>query len=95
MARRVALCVKVIDGDTFDIDAGIRIRLARVYAPRLETPEGQEAKRLLESLILDKVIISYEVVSIDDYGRSVAEVWVDNINVNDAMRSYGYDKPQQ
>ncbi|MAF86192.1 MAG: hypothetical protein CL875_06965 [Dehalococcoidales bacterium] len=45
--------------------------------------------RLLESLILSKTI-TYDIVARDDYGRSVAEVWVDIINVNDAMISCGY-----
>jgi endonuclease YncB( thermonuclease family) len=97
VVKQGAVCANVIDGDTFDTGSGIRIRLARVYAPEIETAEGQKAKRLLEVLILNKAI-RYEVVAKDDYGRSVAEVWVGGTlggtNVNDAMRSYGYEKPQ-
>lgn len=89
MVKQMAVCTNVIDGDTFDTEKGTRIRLARVHAPRVETDEGQRAKRLLESLILNKAI-TYEVVAIDDYGRSVAEVWVNSTNVNDIMISHGY-----
>lgn len=32
--------------------------------------------------------IVYEEKARDDYGRIVAQVWVGNINVNDAMNSY-------
>lgn len=90
----VAVCIRIVDGDTFDTNTGVRIRLARVYAPRIETKEGRRAETILESLILNKGV-NYEVVSIDIYGRSVAEVWVDNTNVNDIMRSQGYDKPRR
>ncbi len=89
MAKHGAVCMNVIDGDTFDTGAGIRIRLARVYAPEINTEEGKKAKRQLEALILGKSI-TYEVVARDDWGRSVAEVWVNSLNVNDVMRSYGY-----
>jgi len=89
MTRESAKCADVIDGDTFDTNTGVRIRLQRVNAPSINTLEGQKAKKLLESLILLK-IISYEIVARDTYGRAVAEVWVDSINVNDAMRNAGY-----
>lgn len=89
MVKQAAVCARVIDGDTFDIADGTRIRLARVNAPPISTPRGQDAKRLLESLILNKAI-TYEVVARDTYGRSVAEVWVNSTNVNDAMIRAGY-----
>ena len=89
MAKQTAICARVIDGDTFDTNTGIRIRLARVYAPPVDTQRGQAAKVFLESLILNKTI-TYEVVAKDTYGRSVAEVWVDGKNVNDLMIAAGY-----
>ena len=89
MAERSAICVGVIDGDTFNTNRIVRMRLARVNVPSTNTPEGQHAKALLESLILPN-FITYYVVAIDTYGRSVAEVWVDKTNVNDAMRAAGY-----
>lgn len=87
MVKQAAICI--IDGDTFDTDRNVRIRLARVKAPPVDTPEGQKAKRMLESLILRKAI-TYEPVATDTYGRTVAEVWIDSANVNDIMISYGY-----
>ena len=90
MVKQVAFCTNVIDGDTLDADdRNIRIRLARVNAPQIATTEGRTAKVLLESYVLNKSI-SYEVVAIDTYGRSLAEVWVDSTNVNDAMIAHGY-----
>lgn len=89
MVKQAAICIIVIDGDTFDTDRNVRIRPARVKAPPVNTPEGQKAKRMLASLILGKAI-TYERVATDTYGRTVAEVWVDSTNVNDIMISYGY-----
>ena len=56
---------------------------------RWKQAEGQEAKKLLSSLILQKAI-TYEVVATDRDGRIVAEVWVDTTNVNDYIRGQGY-----
>lgn len=92
MVKQGAVCADVVDGDTFDTRTGIIIRLARVYAPEIDTEEGKRAKGRLEMLILDKPI-TYEVVARDDWGRVVAEVRVNNVNVNDVMRSYGYAEP--
>jgi len=89
MAKQVTLCVKVIDGSTFDARNGIRMRLARVNTPRIDTIGAQRAKELLEELILNNVF-AYEVATIDDSGHSVAEVWVKGNNVNGIMITAGY-----
>ena len=86
---QTATCDYVKDGDVFKTKRNVWIRLARVNAPRIEIPEGQKAKKILGSLILQKAI-TYEVVATDRYGRIVAEVWVDSTNVNDYMRGQGY-----
>ena len=93
MVKQVATCAGVIDGVTFETDSKLRVRLARVYAPEITTTEGVRARNILMSM-MDRRVIDYEVVSHDDYGRCVCEVWVDNANVNDWMISQGYDKPQ-
>lgn len=72
---------EVIDGDTFCTKN--KIRLARVYAPEINTPKGVIAKRKLEEFILRKTI-SYEQVG-TSYDRLVAEVWLNGYNINDIM----------
>lgn len=89
MAKIAIICVGVISGDTFNTNRLVRMRLARVNVPAIDTLEGQYAKELLESLILSK-FITYDIVAEDAYGRALAEVWVNKINVNDAMRNAGY-----
>jgi len=89
MAKIAIICVGVINGDTFNTNRLVRMRLARVNVQSINTLEGQYAKELLESLILSK-FITYDIVAEDTYGRSVVEVWVNKTNVNDAMRAAGY-----
>ena len=83
-----AFCNYVRDGDTFRTLDGVWIRLANVCAPEMGTYGWSAAKRLLESLILNKWI-AYDKVG-TSYGRTVAEVWVDGVNVNSYMRRQGY-----
>jgi endonuclease YncB( thermonuclease family) len=83
------ICVSVISGDTFYTNRSVKMRLARVNVPSVNTREGQFAKELLESLILSK-FITYNTTGEDIHGTSVVEVWVDSRNINDAMRNAGY-----
>ncbi|MCI0723818.1 MAG: thermonuclease family protein [Acidobacteria bacterium] len=76
---------EVIDGDTFRT-AKI-IRLANVDAPELSQPGGQAAKKKLESLIGGKEVV-YDEKAHDNYGRIVAQVSVDGLDVNAAMNRY-------
>jgi len=78
--------IEVTDGDTFTIQGGTRIRLSGVEAAELGAPYSIMAKEHLEKLILSKNI-RYEQVS-SSFDRIVANVWVDNTNVNKAMKSY-------
>jgi endonuclease YncB( thermonuclease family) len=95
MTRISRICVRVIDGDTFVTNRGVRIGLARVKPPSVNTPEGRIAKGLLESLILGQFVV-YDTVAMGTRRGAVealAEVYVDNNNVNDAMRAAGYAEP--
>lgn len=61
--------------------------MENVDAPEMSQSGGSEAKQKLESLIFGKEVV-YEVQARDDYGRIIAQVWVDKKNVNDAMNAY-------
>ena len=80
-----AYVVEVIDGDTFKTKN--TIRLERVDAPELNQPGGKEAKQKLESLTLNKDI-TYEEKARDEFARIIAQVWVNNLNVNDTMNEF-------
>ncbi len=89
MVKRLAICESVISGNTFITAHDFRIRLARVKIPPVRTVNGTKAKMLLEAFISGNVI-DYEVTSEDNAGNSLAEVWVRNKNINDAMISAGF-----
>lgn len=72
IVQRVA---RVIDGDTFDTETGIRIRLAGISAP--EYPNGclsLKAKERLEELVLGKEV-KIEIIDKDNFGREVGFVF--------------------
>ena len=85
---------KVLDGDTFycipnQIIAGVRIhkdgsisvRLYGIDAPEKDQPYGIEAKNSLKELVQGKTV-RLDLKDIDKYGRAVALVFVDSLNVN-------------
>ena len=81
--------VRVIDGDTFDIEKGQRVRLAGADAP--EYPKGclsLQAKERLGKLILGKEV-KMETVEKDSFGRLVAFVEVEGLLVDKALVEEG------
>lgn len=81
--------VKVIDGDTFDLENGERIRLALINAP--EYPKGCmgiDAKARLEELVFNKTV-NIEKVQKDNFGRIVALVYLDKLFVNEILVEEG------
>ncbi len=91
---------KVVDGDTIDVllDLGfstfrlVRCRLARINTPELKNTttkqQALDAKSKLTAFLGGKKIV-VESKKIDCYGRSLAEVWADAINVSDWLLENG------
>ena len=82
----------VVDGDTFDISSGDRIRLANINCAETGSPWSYEATEMLRSLIYNRRVY----LDIDDYyttgpyGRLICVVYVDfnathYLNVNEAL----------
>lgn len=78
--------VSISDGDTFDLDGGLTVRLVGIQAPKLPLgrdgfeawPLGEDAKSLLESLTLGKsVALYYGTENRDRHGRALAHVMVE------------------
>jgi len=57
---------RVIDGDTFDVTSGDRIRLADVDAPEHYEEGYNESKNFLSELVLNKTVY----LDIDDISRT-------------------------
>jgi endonuclease YncB( thermonuclease family) len=85
---------EVLDGDSFVIPPDQIVRLDYLNAPELGYCYGEEAKKRLTELIDGKYV---RVVnpSKDSFKRIMAEVYVDDVFVNQVMVGEGYAKYQR
>lgn len=95
----------VVDGDTFDaiVDLGFnimmnrRFRLLGINAPESRTRDLNEksagiiSKEALKNLIEGK-IVTLDSKKKDKYGRWLAIVYVDGMNINEHMLNSGFAK---
>ena len=97
-----ALVTEVYDGDTVtvDIDLGLnvwvrkeKLRLHRINAPEVrgeERERGLASRDWLRAQILGSTVV---IETLQDkkgkYGRYLAEVWLGELNINDALVSEG------
>ena len=81
--------VEVVDGDTFQLKSGKRIRLLGVDAPEHDRCGGKEAKETLKALIAGKQVKLTEETP-EAYGRTLALVWVGKILVNEEILRQGW-----
>jgi len=74
-----AKVIHVVDGDTFDLSDGTRVRLQGVDAPELKQIGGRESRAYLENLIKGKEV----TVRVDGMhkGRVIGSVYLGNENV--------------
>lgn len=86
----------VVDGDTFDLSDGTRVRLLLVDTPEITNGHndcyGQEAADFTRGLIEGKQVqLSYDEAACKDrYGRTLAYVKVGDTELNTALVTQGY-----
>lgn len=86
-----AHATRAIDGDTFVIDSGEKIRLIGMNTPEKGEYYYTEAKEKLEALILNKTIyLEKDKKNKDKYGRSLRYVYTDDYFVNLELVKDGY-----
>ena len=81
---------RIVDGDTFVLDTGEKVRLIGVDCPESQDPNkpveyfSDESKQFVEKLILGKEVrLEYGNERTDKYGRLLCYVWVeDTVLVN-------------
>lgn len=89
--RYQARVVGVTDGDSITILSASRqekIRLAEIDAPERGQPYGSKAKQTLSNLVFGETV-TIRPVTIDRYGRTVARIFLDELDVNAAMVEQG------
>lgn len=95
LAVRAAGAVPVIgiqDGDSLTLleqQRPLKVRLAFVDAPEKSQDHGMQARKSLSDLCFGRDA-QYRTVDTDRYGRTVAEVICDGVNVNRAQVARGY-----
>lgn len=90
---------RVIDGDTFEIQGGIKVRLIGVDTPEMKNKNktidcfAAEATKKTQSLLTGKeVVLEKDVSETDKYGRLLRYVYLDDEMVNDTLVKEGYAK---
>jgi micrococcal nuclease len=84
---------KIIDGDTFEIETGEKVRLIGINAPEITDIFGTESKTHLSQLILGKEVeLLTDQISnkTDVYNRLLRYVYYNNIDINKRMIQDGY-----
>jgi len=85
-------CPYVVDGDTLDVEGVGRIRFVGVNTPERGESGYQQAKDYIKQMCLGKTV----QLDIDDakkhdrYGRVLAVVYVNNVNLNAELLKRGY-----
>lgn len=87
--QAVNMKVRAIDGDTLILEDGERIRLAYLNTPELGSEQAEEARRYLQRA-LRMGRLEVRRTGYDPYGRTVAEVFVDGVNLSDALLGAGF-----
>ncbi len=95
--RFPAFVASVYDGDTVtafvslgqDTYKKVKIRLAHIDAPEMNTARGPAARKHLEKMVLNREVTVVAVKN-EKFGRMLAEIFVDDECVNERMVSDGF-----
>lgn len=89
--------IKVVDGDTIELENGERVRYIGIDTPETKHPSkpveyyGKEAAEANAELVEGKQVrLEFDVQERDKYGRLLAYVYVDTIFVNAWLLEQGY-----
>jgi endonuclease YncB( thermonuclease family) len=85
--------IRVIDGDTFEIETREKVRLIGVNAPEVTDLFGEESKNYLTEIIDNKYVeLKTDNFSRDrdQYNRLLRYIVINNIDINKKMISDGY-----
>ena len=85
---------KIHDGDTISVvntqdNSAKKVRLACIDAPEAGQPQGRLSTVTLNAFIPVGTGVELNIVDTDRYGRSVAEVLKNNVNVNQSLLKKG------
>lgn len=85
--------IRVIDGDTFEIEGGERVRMIGINAPEIKEQYGLVSKNYLKKLIENKYVLLEKGKITNDrgfYKRLLRYVYLDEVDINLKMIRDGY-----
>lgn len=89
--ENAVLVTRIIDGDTIEIEGGVKVRYIGIDTPEIGERYYLEAKEANLNLVGDKRIqLEKDVEDKDEYGRLLRYVWADGIMVNAELVRSGY-----
>lgn len=90
-ANANAVVAEVYDGDTFKMSDGRKVRIAGIDTPEAGERFHDEARDYLSGLITGKEITIKPIAAGQDrYKRTLAEVFIDTVNIGVAMIRRGF-----
>jgi micrococcal nuclease len=97
-SRVIRQCIRVVDGDTIELDGGERIRLIGVNTPESVDPRrpveyfGKEAAAFTRRMVEGRSVrLEYDEETRDNYGRTLAYVYLpDGTSLNAELIRQGY-----
>jgi micrococcal nuclease len=92
-----AVVERVVDGDTIvcNVDLGFciyvkeKFRLANINAPEVITEQGKYVRQIVTDMLTGKQIVM-NVLGKDKYGRWLATIFLNNVNINEWLVTNGY-----
>lgn len=89
----VGRVVRVTDGDTVSVldsnNKQHKIRFFGIDSPERDQPHGLAARGILADMV-DNRQVGVVIVDTDDYGRTVGTVYLEDLNINEAMVAGGH-----
>jgi micrococcal nuclease len=86
-----ATVAKVVDGDTIELSDGRRVRYIGINTPERDQPYYKEATEANRQLVAgQEVQLELDQDTFDQYGRTLAYVWVEGRMANLEIVSRGY-----
>lgn len=81
----------IVDGDTFEVESGERVRPIGIDSPERGQPYFAEARAKMTELVLNKEVrLEKDISEIDRWGRLLRYVYVGDLFVNLEMVRLGY-----
>ncbi len=89
ISREQAILVRVLDGDTIELDEGPHVRLLGINTPEKKMPFSNESRVFLEQFINKTIELEKDKEDIDKYDRKLRYIYFENRFLNQEILELG------